>query len=281
MFKWISKYFNTQKIDEKTLEELEEALIMGDVGVSATADIISKFRKDYFDKDANVKELLSNYIQDILAPNVGTIEITHRPHVIMMMGVNGSGKTTTIGKLAHILKKQGKKVSLVAADTFRAAAVAQLHEWGERNGVHVFYGGPNCDPAALCFDAFREAKERGDDVLIIDTAGRLENKTNLMEELKKMVMVLKKIDTDAPHTKILCLDGTTGQNAIGQIKTFNQFVNLSGLIVNKLDGSSKAGIVISICQEFGLPIFYMGLGEKIDDMKVFDPKFFVEKLLDV
>ncbi len=282
MLKWINNLFGNKKIDEKTLEELEESLIIADVGIHATDDIIQKFRDEHLDKDINIKKQLASYIANILEHSQGQIKyIDAKPFIIMVSGVNGAGKTTTIGKLAHILKKQGKQVSLVAADTFRAAAVGQLEEWGNKNKINVFIGMPNQDPASLCFDSLKSSQTRGDDILIIDTAGRLENKTNLMDELKKMVSVIKKIDSSAPHCKILCLDGTTGQSAIGQVKTFDQFIGLDGLIINKLDGSSKAGIVVALAQDFKLPIYYVGTGEGLSDIKEFNAKDFAESMLNV
>ncbi|MFI3241302.1 MAG: signal recognition particle-docking protein FtsY [Alphaproteobacteria bacterium] len=276
---WVNKLFNTKKIDIETLEELEDSLIMADFGVNVTADVIYKFKNYHLGKDVNIKTEISKHIAEVLQPSQRDLVIEDKkPFVIMMTGVNGSGKTTTIGKLANLYKKQGKKVSLVAADTFRAAAVAQLTAWGDKNKINVYTGAPNSDPASLCFDSLYKSKENGDDILIIDTAGRLENKTNLMEELKKMVKVLQKIDPSAPHAKILSVDATTGQNAIGQVKTFNQFIHLDGLVVNKLDGSSKAGVVVAISQEYKLPIFYVGTGEKIGDIKPFNAQDFADTL---
>lgn len=279
MLRWIEKYFNTKKIDDIALTELEEALIAGDVGVRASEKIVADFSKNYKDQNINIKTALAEDIIQILETNVGKIAITNKPHIIMLVGVNGSGKTTALAKLANMYKNQGKQVSIIAADTFRAAAVEQIQSWGEKSQIKVFVGGHNSDPAALCYDGLKEAILEQDDIVLIDTAGRLQNKTNLMEELKKIISVIKKIDASAPHTKILTIDATTGQNALGQIKTFDQFVGVSGLIVNKFDGTAKAGIIVAICQEFDFPIYYMGVGESLEDLQEFNPEDFVEKLL--
>lgn len=280
----ISNIFTKKKIDTQTLEELEELLITSDIGIKATTKILQNFAKRKLDKDADeqeIKQELASDIEQILAPCQAplTINKEHKPYVILMVGVNGAGKTTTIGKLAAKYKAQGLKVSLIAGDTFRAAAVEQLQVWGDRNKIRVFTGKPECDAAGLCFDGLKEAQKEGDDIVFIDTAGRLQNKLNLMEELKKIVRVIKKQISDAPHATLLTLDATTGQNALSQVKTFKEMVDVNGLVITKLDGSSKGGILVAIAEENPTPIHFIGIGEGIEDLDEFDAHDFAKSLM--
>ena len=269
---------------EQTLEELEELLITSDIGIKATTKILQNFAKRKLDKDADeqeIKQELASDIEQILASCQAPLSINkeHKPYVILMVGVNGAGKTTTIGKLAPKYKAQGMKVSLIAGDTFRAAAVEQLQVWGDRNQIRVFTGKPECDAAGLCFDGLKEAQKENDDIVFIDTAGRLQNKINLMEELKKIVRVIKKQIPDAPHATLLTLDATTGQNALSQVKTFKEMVDVNGLVITKLDGSSKGGILVAIAEENPTPIHFIGIGEGLDDLDEFNAHDFANSLM--
>ncbi|MBQ2811146.1 MAG: signal recognition particle-docking protein FtsY, partial [Alphaproteobacteria bacterium] len=260
----ISDIFTKKKVDAQTLEELEELLISADLGVKASSKIITEFAKKRLDKEISedeIKQTLAQEIEKILLPMEAdfTPECTQKPYVVLMVGVNGAGKTTTIGKLASKLKLQGKKVSFIAADTFRAAAVEQLKVWGERSNIRVYSGKNGCDSAGLCYDGLNAAIKEKDDVVFIDTAGRLQNKNGLMDELKKIVKVINKVMPDAPHSTILTIDATTGQNAVSQVEIFNQIVSLNGLIVTKLDGSAKGGILASIAQNFTIPVYFVGV----------------------
>ena len=273
-----------RKVDSQTLEELEDLLITSDLGVKAAQKIISSFAFRRLNKDADEQEIkteLANDIETILNPCEQPFLITNeKPYVILMVGVNGAGKTTTIGKLAAKLK--GKhQISLIAADTFRAAAVEQLEIWGQRNNIRVYKGSNGCDAAALCFDGLKEALKQDDDIVFIDTAGRLQNKTGLMDELKKIVKVIKKVIPDAPHATLLTIDATTGQNALNQVKTFKEMVDVSGLIVTKLDGTAKGGIIVAVAEETGIPIHYIGIGEGIDDLDEFNARDFARNLLEI
>ena len=278
----ITDVFTKRKIDATTLDELEELLLMSDIGFQATTQIIKNFSAQKMNKDASdkeIKEALSIEVADILSPcSQQFVILPQKPHVVLMIGVNGAGKTTTIGKLAH--KFKDKKISLIAGDTFRAAAVEQLKVWGERNNVKVYFGAQGCDAAGLCFDALTKATEEGDDIVFIDTAGRLQNKKNLTDELKKIVRVIQKVLPEAPHHTLLCLDATTGQNARDQVKTFKDIANINGLIINKLDGTAKGGIIVAIAKESPLPVYFLGVGEGIDDLIGFDAKSFASTLLD-
>ncbi len=280
----ITDIFIKRKVDSQTLEELEDLLITSDLGVKAAQKIISSFASRRLNKDADEQEIkteLANDIETILNPCEQPFLITNeKPYVILMVGVNGAGKTTTIGKLAAKLK--GKhQISLIAADTFRAAAVEQLEIWGQRNNIRVYKGSNGCDAAALCFDGLKEALKQDDDIVFIDTAGRLQNKTGLMDELKKIVKVIKKIIPDAPHATLLTIDATTGQNALNQVKTFKEMVDVSGLIVTKLDGTAKGGIIVAVAEETGIPIHYIGIGEGIDDLNEFNARDFARNLLEI
>ncbi len=280
----ITDIFIKRKVDSQTLEELEDLLITSDLGVKAAQKIISSFAFRRLNKDADEQEIkteLANDIETILNPCEQPFLITNeKPYVILMVGVNGAGKTTTIGKLAAKLK--GKhQISLIAADTFRAAAVEQLEIWGQRNNIRVYKGSNGCDAAALCFDGLKEALKQDDDIVFIDTAGRLQNKTGLMDELKKIVKVIKKVIPDAPHATLLTIDATTGQNALNQVKTFKEMVDVSGLIVTKLDGTAKGGIIVAVAEETGIPIHYIGIGEGIDDLDEFNARDFARNLLEI
>ncbi len=282
----INDIFTKKKIDSQTLEELEELLISSDLGVKTSAKIIDAFAKIRMDKEVSedeIKQALASELEKILKPLEADFitEIQPKPYVILMVGVNGAGKTTTIGKIASKLKNSGKKVSFIAADTFRAAAVEQLKTWGERSDIRVFYGQDGCDSAGLCYDGLNVAIKEKDDVVFIDTAGRLQNKSGLMDELKKIIRVIKKVIPDAPHSTLLTIDAATGQNAVSQVKEFNLIVPLNGLIVTKLDGSAKGGILASIAQDFTIPVYFIGVGEKIDDLDVFKADEYSKSLLDL
>ena len=280
----ITDIFIKRKVDSQTLEELEDLLITSDLGVKAAQKIISSFASRRLNKDADEQEIkteLANDIETILNPCEQPFLITNeKPYVILMVGVNGAGKTTTIGKLAAKLKDK-HQISLIAADTFRAAAVEQLEIWGQRNNIRVYKGSNGCDAAALCFDGLKEALKQDDDIVFIDTAGRLQNKTGLMDELKKIVKVIKKIIPDAPHATLLTIDATTGQNALNQVKTFKEMVDVSGLIVTKLDGTAKGGIIVAVAEETGIPIHYIGIGDGIDDLDEFNARDFARNLLEI
>ena len=282
----ISGIFTKRKLDASTLEELEELLISADMGVKTSAKIVAAFGANRQDKDISEEEIkakLAEEIEKILLPCQKSLEIdsNQKPFVILMIGVNGAGKTTTIGKLAQKLKLQGKKVSLIAADTFRAAAVEQLQVWGERADVRVFTGPNGCDSAGLCYDGLAQAIKAGDDVVFIDTAGRLQNKSGLMDELKKIDKVIKKIIPTAPHATILTLDATNGQNAIAQVEIFGEALKVDGLVMTKLDGTAKGGILAAIADEHPTPVFYIGVGESIEDLNEFNADEFARGLMGI
>lgn len=282
----ISDIFGKRKIEAAMLEELEELLITADMGVKASAKIVTAFGKKRFDKeleDKDIRRELAAEIEQILKPleKPLIVDAVQKPFVILMVGVNGAGKTTTIGKLASKLSAQGKKVSMIAGDTFRAAAVEQLQVWGGRCGARVFAKEIGADAASVAYEGLQEAVKRGDDVVFIDTAGRLQNKSGLMEELKKVVRVIKKILPDAPQATLLTIDATTGQNALAQVLAFKEMTEVSGLVVTKLDGSAKGGILAAIAEEAGTPVHYIGVGEGIDDLDEFRAADFARNLLDV
>ena len=272
-----------RKIDKGVLEELEELLITADLGVRASADIIESFGAQKFDKeisDIEVRESLASEISALLKPLEAHFNVQEKkPYVVLMVGVNGAGKTTTIGKLAAKLKEEGRQISFIAADTFRAAAVEQLEAWGFRVGAHVFKGEHGCDAAGLCYDGLNAAMKRGDDVVFIDTAGRLQNKEGLMDELKKVVRVIKKVMEDAPHLTLLTLDATTGQNALAQVEVFKNMVDVNGLVLTKLDGSAKGGILPAIAKEHPTPVYFVGVGEKVEDLDVFKADDYAKNLM--
>lgn len=280
----IASIFTKTKLDDETLEELEDLLLTTDIGVKTTTEIIATISQKKMEKNitpSEVKEIISDKITEILTPIAKPLMIDESlsPHVIMVCGVNGNGKTTTIGKLAKQYNDSGKKVMLVACDTFRAAAVEQLKVWSERSKTEFVSGEPNADPASVAYKAIESAKQTGIDVVMIDTAGRLHNKLNLMQELEKINRVIRKHDETAPHDTILVLDATTGQNAHNQVKTFSEAVGLSGLIVTKLDGTAKGGVVVSLAKEHNIPVHALGVGEAIEDLQAFSPKEFANSLL--
>lgn len=273
------------KLDDDLLDEIETALITADVGVTATTALVDGLRRrmkarEFTDANALLTALRADLI-GILRPVAKPLVIdpAARPFVVLTVGVNGVGKTTTIGKLAKRFKDDGHSLMLAAGDTFRAAAVAQLQAWGERNGVAVVAQGQNADAASVAFDALQTGKARGTSVLIADTAGRLHTQSGLMNELGKIRRVLGKIDASAPHEVLMVIDGTTGQNALSQLRQFNAAVNVTGLVVTKLDGTAKGGVVFALAQEFGIPIRFAGIGERPEDLRVFDPEAFVDALL--
>jgi fused signal recognition particle receptor len=276
--------FTRRRLDDAALEELEDRLIAADLGAAVARRIIRAFRTSRFGREVTedeVRAALADEIAAILRPVARPLVIdpARRPHVVLMVGVNGTGKTTTIGKLALQYVAEGKKVMLVAGDTFRAAAVEQLQIWGQRTGAPVIAGAPNSDPAGLAFDALTRAQAEGADVLLIDTAGRLHNKSALMEELQKVIRVLRKQDASAPHSVVLTLDATTGQNAVQQVRVFREMVAVSGLVVTKLDGSARGGIVVALAEAFGLPIHAVGVGEQAGDLRPFDADEFAAGLV--
>ncbi len=280
----ITTVFQKRRLDDAALEELEELLIAADLGTEAAARVIAAFRRSRFGKeitDTEVKQALAEEIAAILAPVARPLVLDSgsKPHVVLMVGVNGTGKTTTIGKLALHYRTEGKRPVLVAGDTFRAAAVEQLQIWGERVGALVVAGGPGADPAGLSFDALTRARADGADVLLIDTAGRLHNKAALMEELRKIIRVLRKQDATAPHSVLLVLDATTGQNAVQQVRVFKEMVDVTGLVVTKLDGSARGGIVVALAETFGLPVHAVGVGEQAADLRPFDAEDFARGLV--
>jgi len=281
----IGGVFTGQKIDAATLNELEDVLIMADLGIATAARLRTELEGKRVDSEADaedVRRVLAEAISKILEPVARPISDLVTPdslQVILIAGVNGTGKTTTIGKLAARFKESGNSVMLAAADTFRAAAIDQIKIWGERVGVPVVAGEQNGDPAALAYDAMQQARASNVDVLLIDTAGRLHNKTDLMAELKKIVRVIQKVDPDAPHEVLLVLDATTGQNAHAQVETFRDLVNVSGLIVTKLDGTARGGVIVGLADHFALPIYAVGVGEGVDDLRPFEALPFANGLL--
>jgi len=280
-----SLFSRNPKLDDDLLDEIETALLTADVGVTATTQLLAQLRKrmkarEFADARALLGALRAELIA-LLAPVAKplAIEAGRRPFVILTVGVNGVGKTTTIGKLARRYRDEGRTLMLAAGDTFRAAAVAQLQAWGDRNGVAVVAQGQNADAASVAFDALQAAKARGVDVLIADTAGRLHTQQGLMAELSKIKRVLGKLDADAPHEVLMVIDGTTGQNALSQLRQFHAAAGVTGLVVTKLDGSAKGGVVFALAREFGIPIRYAGIGERPEDLRVFDADAFVDALL--
>lgn len=274
-----------KEIDDELLEEVEDQLLVADIGVEATKRIINSLTEQTARGDLiyshSLYKALKKELVEILEPKVEPLQIdtTKKPFVILMVGVNGVGKTTTIGKLAKRLQAQDKSVMLAAGDTFRAAATEQLQIWGERNKIPVVAQGQGSDSASVIFDAMQSAKARGIDVLIADTAGRLQNKTYLMNELEKVVRVMKKADPSAPHECMIVLDAGTGQNAISQVNIFSEATPLTGITITKLDGTAKGGVVFNVAQTTNIPIRYIGVGEGIDDLQAFDPKEFVDALI--
>lgn len=280
----INEAFSTfRKVDEALLDELEEALIMSDIGMDTSVMIISKLRdrikKQNIKEVEEVKKALREEIQNILEVCDNSLKLETTPSVILVVGVNGVGKTTSIGKIAGRLQKTGKKVMVAAGDTFRAAAVEQLEIWSKRANCDIIKGSEKADPASVVYDAIKQAKERQVDVLICDTAGRLHNKKYLMDELDKIQRVIEKELPDADKEVLLVIDGTTGQNAIEQVKAFKEVSNITGLVLTKLDGTAKGGVVIGIVNENKIPVKFIGVGEQIDDMEIFNSHDFVEAII--
>ena len=269
----VTQIFTTKKLDEETLTELEELLISADLGPATAAKLVDSIRKERFGKEVTADEIrntLGEEIEKILAPAEKSLFSNYaKPYIILVAGVNGTGKTTTIGKLAAQFKNEGRKVMMVAGDTFRAAAVEQLKVWASRVNCPVVAKEEGADPAALVFEAMDRAVNEDIDVLMIDTAGRLQNKQNLMEELAKIMRVIQKKVPDAPHATLLVLDATVGQNAHNQVEQFKQMINITGLIITKLDGTAKGGVLVSLVERFGLPVHAIGIGEGVDDLRPF------------
>lgn len=280
----IESLFSGRKVEKELYDELEEILITADVGLKTSSALLESLKeraeKERITDAQDLKRLLKEEIRKKLQPKPVAIELTEKPFVIMMVGVNGTGKTTTIGKIAHQLTQKGKSVILAASDTFRAAAVEQLEKWAERSKSKIVKQAQGADPAAVAYDAVFAAVARQADVVIVDTAGRLHTKTNLMEEMKKIKRVISKAKPNAPHLVLLVVDANTGQNAIRQAEEFNEAVGINGIILTKLDGTAKGGVIIGIYDQLKIPIYYVGVGEKIYDLRPFDPDEFVEALFE-
>lgn len=282
----MSALLTHRKLDETLLEELEEVLLRSDLGLAATEKICTQLRHQRYAKNIDLKaaqDIMAQEIEKILTPVARplTLDPLHKPFVILVVGVNGSGKTTTIGKLAASYRAAGHSILLAAGDTFRAAGQEQLQIWGQRTGVDVLRGAEGSDAASLAFDAFHRARQTATDLLLIDTAGRLQNRTELMDELEKIVRVLRKIDITAPHAVLLVLDATIGQNALRQVEIFGQKTGVTGLIMTKLDGTARGGILVAIASQFGLPIHFIGVGEEVEDLASFNAHDFTRALLDL
>lgn len=279
----IGDLVSRRKLDAATLEELEEVLIRADLGVETAAKVAAAIGEGRYDKSVSaddVKAILAAEVEKILAPVAHPLEIgsSARPFVILVVGVNGSGKTTTIGKLAAKMRREGRRVLLAAGDTFRAAAIDQLKIWGERTGATVVAREPGADAAGLAYDALAQARTDGADVLVIDTAGRLQNKAGLMSELDKIVRVLRKLDASAPHAVLLVLDATVGQNALSQVAEFSRIAGVTGLVMTKLDGTARGGILVAIAARYGLPVHFVGVGEGVEDLSPFAARDFARAI---
>ena len=278
IIKTVEKVTKKRKLDDKMLNEIEDLLISSDIGVSTASLIVEKIKKENFSKELDIKQLkqlISDEIYEIMDVSDSILKIKEdQLNIWLFVGVNGSGKTTTIGKIAKQEKDNGKKVILAAADTFRAAAVDQLSIWSERAGIEMIKGEEKSDPASVVYKAIEEAKKSDYDLLLIDTAGRLQNKTGLMQELEKIIRVIKKQDPSAPHNCLIVLDATSGQNVNSQVEVFLQSAGLTGIIMTKLDGTARGGVLVAVTNKFNLPIYRIGLGEKIEDLETFDPKLF-------
>ncbi len=279
----ISSIFTKRKLDADTLEELEDILIQADLGIETAIAITDRVSDGRYDKEVSgeeVRAILADEIESVLEPVAKPLDLEsgHKPHIVLMVGVNGTGKTTTIGKLSSMLHEQGKKVMLAAGDTFRAAAVEQLKVWGERTGAEVVARDTGADAAGLAYDAVDTALSNGTDVLLIDTAGRLQNKAELMDELEKIIRVIRKRVPDAPHTTLLTLDATTGQNALSQVEIFGKVAGVTGLVMTKLDGTARGGILVAIARKYGLPVHFIGVGEGVEDLEPFSAKDFAEAI---
>jgi len=271
----ITGVFVKRKLDDDTLEELEDLLIQADLGIDVASRVTEALRQSPYNSDISseeVRDILAQEVEKALAPVAEPLEIdeSRKPHVILVVGVNGTGKTTTIGKYANQFARQGLRVMLAAGDTFRAAAIEQLKIWGERTGSEVVASEPGADAASLAFDAFQRARAEGYDVLIIDTAGRLQNKSALMAELEKVIRVIRKLDRAAPHSVLLTLDATTGQNALSQVEIFDKTAGVTGLVMTKLDGTARGGILVAIASKYGIPVHAVGVGERVEDLQSFD-----------
>lgn len=278
----LTSIFMNRKLDEKTIEELHDLMIASDMGPAVSLNIIDQIKKIRFEKDVEVRlvqEKMSEIISDIISANQKSFELDSGLNIIIVCGVNGNGKTTTIGKLAAKYKADGKKVMVAACDTYRAAATSQLKIWTERAGVEIIEGAEKSDPASVAFKASVYAKEQGADILFIDTAGRLQNQQNLMDELGKIKRVIEKASGIIPKHNILVLDATTGQNAFSQLEQFKESAGINGLIITKLDGSAKAGTIVGLSAKYKLPVYFIGLGEKIDDLKEFEASDFANALV--
>ncbi len=279
----LTDLFTKRKLDNATIEDLEDILVQADLGIEAAMRITARVSEGRFDKQIapeEVKAVLAEEVEKSLAPVALPLEVdrSKKPFVILMIGVNGSGKTTTIGKLAAKFKAQGLKVMLAAGDTFRAAAIEQLKVWGERNHVPVIATNQGADAAGLAFEAVQKATQAGMDVLLVDTAGRLQNKTGLMDELEKIIRVMKKVDPEAPHATLLVLDATVGQNALSQVELFGKTASVTGLIMTKLDGTARGGILVALADKFGLPVHFIGVGEGVDDLEPFEARDFAKAI---
>jgi len=282
----ISGVFTRRKLDEDTLQDLEDVLIRADLGVETALRVTDALASGRYGRDVSdteVRAVMATEMEKVLAPVALPLELdlSHKPHVILVVGVNGTGKTTTIGKLAAKLSEGGLSVMLAAGDTFRAAAIEQLRIWGERTGAPVVSSKLGADAAGLAYDAFEQAKEAGADVLIIDTAGRLQNRTELMAELEKIVRVLGKLDPEAPHTVLQTVDATTGQNALAQVEIFRNVAGVNGLVMTKLDGTARGGILVSIAAKHRLPVYFIGVGEQVDDLEPFSAGDFARAIAGV
>ncbi len=280
----IASVLTKRRLDHETIQALEEVLISADLGVATAARLTAKLARDRFDQEideAEVRRALADDIAAILAPVAQPLapDAALKPHVVLVVGVNGSGKTTTIGKLAKHFGDQGRSVMLAAGDTFRAAAVEQLHIWGERSGATVISRGQGGDAAGLAFDALEAARKQAVDLLFIDTAGRLQNRADLMGELQKIIRVIRKIDPSAPHSCLLVLDAGIGQNAHSQVETFIDMADVTGLVLTKLDGSARGGVLVALAERFGLPVHAIGVGEGVDDLRPFDAADFARSLM--
>ncbi len=282
----LTRIFTLRKLDQDMLDELEELLITSDLGPEVSAKIVADFAKNKFGKEVSLEEVkqeLAARLADILTPVAKTLELdnAHKPTVIVVVGVNGTGKTTTIGKLAQKWRDENLNVWLAAGDTFRAAANEQLAIWAQRSGARLIQSTQGADSAGLAFDAYQQARAAQADVLLVDTAGRLHNRSDLMSELQKIIRVLKKADAAAPHHVLLVLDATVGQNAMQQVETFKSMVDVTGLIVTKLDGSAKAGVLVPLAQKFQLPVYAIGVGEQVADLSAFDAQNFANALMGI
>jgi len=280
----IGAIFTARRLDDAALEELEDLLITSDMGIDLAGEVVESLRSKRFNAQVTPDEVRAALAEQVLArvelvAKPLRLDTAARPHVILVVGVNGAGKTTTIGKLAKQYSDAGKKVMLAAGDTFRAAAGEQLEIWARRSGCPIVSAAAGADAAGVAFDAYSQAKAQNLDVLLIDTAGRLQNKKDLMGELQKVVRVLKKVDATAPHSVLLVLDATTGQNAIPQAETFRDVVGVTGMVMTKMDGSARGGVLVTLAEKFGIPVHFIGLGEGIEDLRVFDPHAYSRALV--